>query len=117
VIATIALPAGSDPNGIAVSPVGPAAGDIYVANFGNGTVSIIQPPMVAVADAPMQAYGRAQADTCATNAPSWVNWPGIASQQYVSWGMSWQQWPNNGTGGFVCVRQPFYTAAGSWTVR
>jgi YVTN family beta-propeller protein len=33
----------SNPGGVAVSPTGPEAGDIYVTNIGPGTVSVINP--------------------------------------------------------------------------
>ena len=113
VVATI--PVGSGPIEVAVSPTGANAGDVYVVNEDDGTVSVIGPSLGP--SGPQQAYGRSQSGTCDDNAPSWVNWPGIASQQYASWGMSWQQWPNNGTGGFVCERQPSLTSAGTWTVQ
>ena len=67
--------------------------------------------------APMQGYVRTQGSHCADNAPQWVNWPGIAAAQYSGWGESWAQWPNKGTGGFVCERQPYYTSAGTWAVQ
>jgi predicted RecA/RadA family phage recombinase len=67
--------------------------------------------------APMQAYGRGVDGKCANNAPIWVNWLGIATEQYNAWGASWQQWPNNGTGGFVCTRQPYFTGATNWSVK
>ena len=113
VIATITV--GHTACGVAVSPTGANAGDVYVVNEDDGTVSVIGPSLGP--SGPQQAYGRSQSGTCDDNAPSWVNWPGIASQQYASWGMSWQQWPNNGTGGFVCERQPSLTSAGTWTVQ
>jgi hypothetical protein len=65
----------------------------------------------------MQAYGRDVDGKCVDNAPIWVNWFGIADKQYVAWGASWQQWPNNGTGGYVCQRQPYFNSAGSWSVQ
>jgi YVTN family beta-propeller protein len=43
---TATIPAGADPYGVAVSPTGPEAGDLYVTNtisHGNGTVSVINP--------------------------------------------------------------------------
>ena len=70
-----------------------------------------------VPTAPMQAYGRDVNGKCVDNAPIWVNWLGIATQQYVAWGASWQQWPNNGTGGYVCQRQPYFTSGGTWLVQ
>ena len=119
VIATPSV--GNHPEGVAVSPTGANAGDVYVANYSDSTVSVLYgggPSAASGSDVPVaaqQAYARSQEGTCEKNAPASVNWPGIANQQYTSWGMSWQQWPNNGTGGFVCVRQPFFTTAGSWT--
>jgi hypothetical protein len=65
----------------------------------------------------MQAYGRAVDGACVSNAPDWVNWQGIATQQFDSWSKSWQQWPNNGTGGYVCFRQPYFTTSNNWSVR
>ena len=37
---TATIPVGSDPQGVAVSP---ETGDVYVTNFGDGTVSVINP--------------------------------------------------------------------------
>jgi DNA-binding beta-propeller fold protein YncE len=34
---------GTEPEGVAVAPAGPDAGDIYVTNYGSNTVSVIQP--------------------------------------------------------------------------
>jgi hypothetical protein len=67
--------------------------------------------------APMQAYAITQSDTCSTNAPELVNLPGLMNLQFTGWGKSWHQWPNNGIGGYVCTRQPYYTSSGTWTVR
>ena len=39
VVATI--PVGNTPFGIAVSPTGPGAGDVYVTNYSEGTVTVI----------------------------------------------------------------------------
>ena len=61
---------------------------------------------------PLQAYGITADGTCGKDVPDSVNWPGIASQQSAGWSKSWQQWPNNGTGGFVCQRQAYYTTTG-----
>jgi DNA-binding beta-propeller fold protein YncE len=38
---TETIPVGKSPTGVAVSPIGPAAGDVYVANEGSGIVSVI----------------------------------------------------------------------------
>jgi len=41
VTATIGV--GGAPQGVAVSPTGPEAGDVYVANYNSDTVSVIDP--------------------------------------------------------------------------
>jgi DNA-binding beta-propeller fold protein YncE len=41
VIATITV--GTEPSGVAFSPTGPDAGDIYVANQGSQSLSVIEP--------------------------------------------------------------------------
>ncbi len=117
--ADIGLDVGWYPLGIVVSSDGRS---IYLTNdVPDGTVTVIAINEPAsgpnVPTAPMQAYGRNSDGTCTNDAPLWVNWEGIASQQFSSWGLSWQQWPNNGTGGFVCQRQPYYTTAEKWSVR
>lgn len=49
----------------------------------------------------LQAYGRAAGATCD-----------------AGWNPSWAQWPNNNTGGFVCVRTITYNnATGGWDTR
>jgi hypothetical protein len=49
----------------------------------------------------LQAYGRGSAETCQTG-----------------WSPSWAEWPNGGTGGFVCVRSYIYNRATDvWDVR
>jgi hypothetical protein len=49
----------------------------------------------------LQAYARRSAETCETG-----------------WSPSWAEWPNGGTGGFVCVRTYSYNrASGVWDVR
>jgi DNA-binding beta-propeller fold protein YncE len=37
----LTIPVGSAPQGVAVSPVGPAAGDVFVTNTSSATVSVI----------------------------------------------------------------------------
>ena len=60
--------------------------------------------MTLPGDAPppwLQAYGRAAGATCD-----------------AGWSPSWAQWPNNHTGGFVCVRSLVYnTGTGDWDAR
>ena len=95
-----------------------AGGVIYAATFAGLSISH---PFAAVGSdvpiAPMQAYGRGADGKCDSNAPSWVNWSGVADKQYSAWVTSWQWWPNNGTGGYVCVRQPYYTTSNAWAVQ
>ena len=95
-----------------------SGGTIYAATDGGLSItgaSAASGPNVPTA--PMQAYGRDVNGKCVTNAPVWVNWSGIATQQHDAWGASWQQWPNNGTGGYVCERQPYFTTIGTWSVQ
>jgi DNA-binding beta-propeller fold protein YncE len=40
---TVTITVGDIPYGVAVSPTGPDAGDIYVTNDGDGTASVIEP--------------------------------------------------------------------------
>jgi hypothetical protein len=86
----------------------------YVARWTPSAIESLEP------DAPRtesQAYAISSDENCVDNAPAWVNWPGLAGSQYLSWGKSWQQWPNGGTGGFVCVRQPVFITSGTWGTR
>ncbi len=113
------IPSGT-PSGYYPTFITSINGYAYVANY-DGTVGVIALARSASGDqvptAAMQAYGRAENGTCTQNAPNWVNWQGIAGQQFQSWGLSWQQWPNNGAGGYVCERQPYFTTAGNWNVQ
>jgi YVTN family beta-propeller protein len=45
---TATINVGGNPIGVAVSPTGPEAGDIYVANGASDTVSVINPATNAV---------------------------------------------------------------------
>jgi len=71
----------------------------------------------AVPTAPVQAYAPGPDEACGANPPPSVNWPGLVDLAQQGWGLSWAEWPNDGRGGLVCVRTPFYTAAGTWGVR
>jgi hypothetical protein len=110
----------SGPYGIAIAPNGSYA---YAANhfFGANSVSVFSTSGPAsgpnVPQAAMQAYVPGPDETCGEKAPPWVNWPGIITLQYQGWSASWQQWPNNGAGGRVCVRQPYYTTSENWAVQ
>jgi hypothetical protein len=70
-----------------------------------------------VPTAPMQQFARAETDSCDTQPHDLVDFPGLSSLAHMNWGPSWAQWPNDGTGGFVCTRQPYYTNLGAWNVR
>lgn len=118
VVSTIAV--GTHPLNIALTPDGRTA---VVTNNNAGTISIIALPAdeasgSQVPTAPLQQYGRQEGASCQGNAPAWVDFPGLGAVLHeVGWGQSWAEWPNGGTGGFVCTRQPYYTTSGTWTVR
>jgi YVTN family beta-propeller protein len=106
-----------NPTAIAIAPNGNYA---YFTRFGNAlSVLYIGSPASGpnVPQAAMQAYVPAEGETCGDSAPPWVNWPGIITLQHQGWSASWQQWPNNGAGGRVCVRQPYYTTSENWAVQ
>ena len=70
-----------------------------------------------VPTAPMQQFGRAELETCAAQPLDLADFPALGERaRDHGWGMSWAQWPNGGTGGFVCTRQPYYTNTGQWSV-
>ena len=112
------FPTGNGPRAIAVDSSESFA---YTANAGDNTVSIIDMRAQASGDnvptAPLQQFARAESDACDVQPDTLIDFPGLADLANVSWGRSWAQWPNGGTGGFVCTRQPYYTTAGSWAVR
>jgi alpha-tubulin suppressor-like RCC1 family protein len=70
-----------------------------------------------VPTAPMQQFARDEADSCGAQPADLVDFPALGNVTNMSWGPSWAQWPNGGTGGFVCTRQPYYTNLGTWSVR
>lgn len=65
--------------------------------------------------AAMQAFavpaGTAPAD-CAALAPASVDWPALRGLRAKGWAVTYDAWPNDGRGGWVCWRQPVYTATG-----
>ena len=69
-----------------------------------------------VPTSPLQQFGRTEAGTCEQQPADLLDFPGVSHLNGQSWGPSWAQWPNGGTGGFVCNRQPYYTNNGSWAV-
>lgn len=108
---------GTQPRSLALSSDGSRA---YVVNSGSNTVSVVSLVERAsgseVPTAPMQQFARAESDTCERQPQNLVDFPALTHFHNLAWGMSWAQWPNGGTGGFVCTRQPYYTTAGTWAV-
>ena len=111
------IPVGDQPTGIAITPNGALA---YTTNNTYSSVTVISLAGPASGTnfptAPLQAYAINETDSCGKSAPASVNLPGLMNSQFTGWGKSWQQWPNNGAGGFVCVRQPYFTSTGTWSV-
>ena len=112
---------GSQPLRVAVSPDGRYAA--VTNNKPVGSLIIIALPSseavgVDVPHAALQQYERQPSRDCSSSPPDLADFPAlVASMRNVGWGASWAQWPNGGTGGFVCTRQPYYTTAGTWAVR
>ena len=72
----------------------------------------------AIPTAAVQQFVRAEGQSCDKAPEEFVDLPGLSSSvRNDAWGASWAQWPNAGTGGFVCTRQPYYTSNGTWAVR
>jgi YVTN family beta-propeller protein len=67
--------------------------------------------------APMQGYAKQVGKSCGVDVPAEATWPGLMMIDGLGWSESWAEWPNGGTGGYVCVRQPYYTTAGTWAVQ
>jgi YVTN family beta-propeller protein len=85
-------------------------------------VVIVNLPLAAatgagVPTAPIQQYSLPAGAQCGENPPVVVDFPGLIDMRHDGWSTSWANWPNEGRGGIVCSRQPFYTAAGTWSVR
>lgn len=71
-----------------------------------------------VPTAPMQQFARDESGTCEVQPEDLGDFPALGeSVRDIGWGPSWAQWPNGGTGGFVCTRQPYYTSIDTWSVR
>lgn len=60
----------------------------------------------------LQQFARAEPDACAVQPDDLVDFPALTALK----NQRWAQWPNGGTGGFVCSRQPYYTSIGIWAV-
>ena len=111
--------------------IGGAATDLQVSETGsfaaisvgttNRVIIVNLPPVPAsgpeVPTAALQQYAPTDGSPCGTNAPDAVDFPGIAQLRTEGWSASWAQWPNEGQGGAVCTRQPYYTSTGTWAVR
>lgn len=109
--------------GASPTNVATARGYAVVSNNASNSVSIIRLAEVPasgdqVPTAPLQQFGRSESQDCSTTTiPDSVLLPGVGEdQRRDGWGMSWAQWPNGGTGGFVCTRQPYFTNTGRWSV-
>lgn len=113
------IPVGDGPQSITISHDGRYA---YTANRNANTVSVISLPETPasgdnVPTAPLQQFARAETDTCDEQPVDLVDFPALTGHVGLAWGASWAQWPNGGTGGFVCSRQPYYTSRGTWSVQ
>jgi hypothetical protein len=65
-------------------------------------------------EAILQEFAKPTSGTCASAQPAGLNWAGVASG---GWGISWSQWVNNHTGGFVCRRVLVYsTSLAQWQI-
>lgn len=109
---------GGEPRGVVITRNGLRA---FVGAGDNGVAVLDFAPTQAsgpnVPTAALQQFTRSQGQSCANSAPDIVNWPGLGPNvQHESWGESWAQWPNDGRGGFVCSRQPYYTTIGTWAL-
>jgi YVTN family beta-propeller protein len=108
--------------GASPANVATARGYAVVSNNGSNTVSIIRLGQLPasgdqVPTAPLQQFGRIESHVCSTDIPDSVLFPGVGEdQRRDGWTRSWAQWPNGGTGGFVCTRQPYFTNTGQWAV-
>lgn len=114
------IPVGDGPQSLTISHDGRYA---YTANRYDNTVSMIALPETPalgeqVPSTAMQQFVRAEDQSCARAPDDFVDFPALSSAvRNDAWGASWAQWPNGGTGGYVCTRQPVYTSGGTWAVR
>lgn len=108
--------------GSSPAKVATARGYAVVSNRDSNTVTIIRLGVLPasgdqVPRAPLQQFGRMESQDCAVAIPDSVLFPGVGEdQRRDGWAMSWAEWPNGGTGGFVCTRQPYFTNSGQWSV-
>ena len=116
VVATV--PVGDGPQRIVLSPDGRKA---LVTNNLTNTVSVIDIPAAQVfgddvPTAPLQQFATSAHSQCLTQPEDLIDFPALARHRDNHWGLSWAQWPNSGTGGYVCSRQPYYTSNDTWSV-
>ncbi len=116
---TGSIPVGDGPQSLTISHDGHYA---FTANRNDNTVSVIALPQTQasgdhVPTAPLQQFARSEGQPCQVQPVDLRDFPALSSLVGQGWGASWAYWPNGGTGGFVCSRQPFYTSAGTWAVR
>lgn len=112
------IPVGDGPQSLTISRDGRYA---YTANRNANTVSVIRLPErpasgEEVPRAALQQFARSEADSCEVQPDDLVDFPALVGHRNIAWAASWAQWPNAGTGGFVCTRQPYYTSTGTWSV-
>lgn len=109
---------GTSPSAIAIGLDGRVA---YVADRTSGTVSVIDTGWRATAsgsDAPrvaLQQFSVAsgtEPSGCGALAPPAVDWPALTGQREVGWSITYAEWPNGGSGGWVCTRQPVWSVRG-----
>ena len=63
----------------------------------------------------VQQFALPSSGRCDDGATAALNWSGVS---FGGWGISWAQWPNNGSGGAVCSRElTFQQSSGVWAVR
>lgn len=118
ILTTLAL--GGTPGGLAVARIGNFAA--ISLDSANQVVLVNLPPAPATGDAvptaALQQFARHVDNDCATAPADLADFPALGEAvRNDAWGRSWSQWPNGGTGGFVCSRQPYYTTAGTWSIR
>lgn len=112
---------GQQPQQVAVTPDGTRA---WITGFMDNTISVLstgdttgdssQWPLVSAQE--FSVPEGTASSMCAELAPVHVDWPGISRLHRSGWGISYSSWPNGGTGGWVCARQPYYNGQG-WSVR
>jgi YVTN family beta-propeller protein len=105
----------------------PDGSRLFVPNFGSASVSVIATGWVQASTGgdpaqyprvPPQEFALPDdlpVAECARLVPEHVDWPGLAGLAGDGWTRSWARWPNGGTGGFVCSRQPYWTGS-RWAV-